>query len=137
MKAKRIKRILIISLTVLAFLLILVEYFIYENLKSYGYGVKELPETTLVYLHLSDGFTVSTEENHSVFIGRHSYIYDDLLQKKGYYKSDQMGLVYSYRKEGKDYKADNVHEFHITASNDWCHWFRVYDMSGGYKIEGF
>ena len=137
MKVKRIKRILIISLIVLAFLFIFVEYFIYKNLKSYGYGVKELPQTTLVYLHLSDGFTVSTEGNHSVFIGGHSYIYDDLLLKKDYYKSDQMGLVYSYRKEGKNYQADNVHEFQIIAFNDWCHWFRVYGMSGGYKIEDF
>lgn len=137
MKTKKVKRILIIILIVLAILFILVEFFIYKNLKSYGYGVKELPKTTLVYLHLSDGFTVDTEGNHSVFIGRHSYIYDDLLQKKGYYKSDQMGLVYSYRKEGKNYNANNVHEFYITASNDWCHWFRLYGIGGGYKIEDF
>ncbi|MBR1593050.1 MAG: hypothetical protein IJ666_08620 [Ruminococcus sp.] len=137
MKSKGLKKFLSAVLIIFIFFFIISEIFIYKYLKSYGYGTKELPKTTLVYFQLSKGFTVDEEENYSVFIGRHSYIYDDFLNKKGYYKSDQMGLVYSYREENKSYSSDNIHAFSITASNDWCHWFRVYRIGGGYKIEDF
>lgn len=136
-KFVKLKKVILTLIILFSIFFIATELFIMKYLKEYGYGIKQLPKTTLVYFHLSKGFTVSTEGKHSIFIGRDSYIYDDFLQKKGYYKSDQMGLVYAYRKEGKDYSADNVHEFHITASNDWCHWFRVYGIGGGYKIEDF
>ena len=133
MKSK--KRILITVMILLSVYFIFVEIFIYMNLKSYGYGLKELPKTTLVYFHLSNGFTVRTEENYTVFIGRHSYIYDDVLHEKGYYASEQMGMDHFYRIEGKEYSGDNVHEFCISDTNDWCHWFRVYHMSSKRKIE--
>ena len=134
---KKTKKILICIMAIISVLFIIVEFSIYTNLRAYGYGLSELPKTTLVYLRISKGFTVSTDERCSTFIGRHSYIYDDLFKEKGYYEYDQMGMDYFYRKDDKVYSSDNRYEFCVMLTDDWCHWFRVYKIDADYKIENF
>ena len=134
MKAKPLKKLLIIIAAIIAVFFVSTEACIYYYLKSYSYGFKELPQTTLVYFHLSKGFSVG---NGGAFIGRHSFkFYDELFEEKGYYKSDQMGLVLYYKKtENKN--EDYHHDFDLLCSNEWCHWFRVYELSDNMRIEDF
>lgn len=136
-KMKKAKKIILVFLIMFALFFVYTEIMIYSYLKDYGYGFKELPQATLVYFHLSDGFTVDTTEHGSTFIGRHDYIYDEVFLWKGYFESDQMGMVVYYAEIGKDYPEGNACSFSVFCSNDWCHWFRVYELSGGRKIEDF
>lgn len=102
-------------------------------LNEYGYGIKELSKTVSVYFHLSKGFTVEqNEDGKSVFIGRHDYIYDDILNKKGYYKFDMSGSLSIYTKIGYEEQS----KLYVLSTNDWCHWFRIYVIDGA-KIEDF
>ena len=134
-KHKKAKTIIVTCLILFALFFTYTEIMIYSYLKQYGYGFKELPQATLVYFHLSDGFTVDTNEHGSTFIGRHDYIYDEVFLWKGYFESDQMGMVVYYAEIGKDHPEGNACGFSVFCSNDWCHWFRVYELSGGRKIE--
>lgn len=108
---------------------------IYKYLKEYGYGVKELPQTVAVYFHLDDGFTVKEKENgSSVFIGRENLLfYNDLIKKYGYREIDRLGTVFVYKKED----SEEITDFTVSATGDWCHWFRVYVITNDYKIEDF
>lgn len=103
---------------------------IYRNLKAYGYGSSELAPATLVYLGLSDGYTVATEDGMTRYIGRHdSEYYDTLMSSNGYECIDRMGTASIYQKEDTQQL--------IVATDDWCHWFRVYKMGSGHQIEDF
>ena len=93
-----IKKAVKAGLIVLVIFFIITEGCIYRYLKLYGYGIDELLGTTLVYFHLSQGFTVNSWDEHSVFIGRHDYIYDEMFEKNGYYQVDRMGEVGFYHK---------------------------------------
>jgi len=136
MKLTKIKKIILVLFILVAVFFVGTELCIMKYLKEYGYGIKELPQTTMVYFNLSKGFTVErTDDNHSVFIGRSNYIYDKVFDRKGYYESDRMGLDGFYSKKGEG-REDNYHDFSIVSSNDWCHWFRVYEISG-HTIEEF
>lgn len=104
----------------------------YSNLKTYGYGVKELPQTLAVYFRLSDGFTVEEgEDGVSVFIGRENLdFYSDLVEKYAYKEIDRLAPdVFFENDEGKG--------FVIGATEDWCHWFRIYIINNDYQIEDF
>lgn len=90
-KKKVLKYILIISLILVIAFVLLNEYCMLGYLESYGFGIKELPRTNLVFLGISKGFTVSSDEDWTTFIGRHDYIYEDLMEKNGYYECDRMG----------------------------------------------
>ena len=80
MKSKPLKKLLMIIAVIIAAFFVLTEACIYYYLKSYGYGIKELPQTTLVYFHLSKGFSVG---KGGAFIGRHSHkFYDELFEKR-------------------------------------------------------
>lgn len=72
------------------------------------------------------------EDGKSVFIGRHDYIYDDILNRKGYYKSDMSGSLSIYTKIGYEEQS----KLYVLSTNDWCHWFRIYVIDGA-KIEDF
>ena len=133
MKVKRIKKPIIAIAILIAAFFILTECCIYYYLKSYGYGIKELPQTTLVYFHLSKGFSVGDSGD---FIGRHSDIYVELFEENGYFMSEQQGLV-KYFKKAENKNDDYHHDFDLFYSYDWCHWFRVYDLGGDRKIEDF
>lgn len=108
---------------------------VYSNLKEYGYGIKELPETLAVYFHLSEGFTVEEQEDGmSVFIGNEDLqYYSDIISKYGY-KEERSGNDAFYKKEDSQ---GNNEQFVIGATEDWCHWFRVYTIDNDYKIEDF
>ena len=136
MKAKKIRKISFVLLLLFTVFFLFSEISIYRNLKRYGYGMNELPETTLVYFHISKGFTVENDNQNSVFIGRHSYIYEDVFDNKGYYEADRMGLDGFYQKKDEE-NNNHVFDFCITSTRDWCHWFRVYRLSDGYTIEDF
>ena len=117
----------LLGLVVVIFFLI--EISIYYYLKQYGYGFGELYEASAVYFTHSDGITIGSEDNYSVFIGAHDYIYDDVVSTKGFELTDQMG-------EGRFYN-NGEDELCIVASASWCYWFRIYHMSDGYYIEDF
>lgn len=126
---------IIIIIAILLFLAYFVFTLININhyLNEYGYTIKELPKTVAVYFHLSKGFTVKqTRDNKYVFIGRHDYIYNNVLKKKGYYEHDRAGDMAIYTKNNDDGQST----LSILNSSDWCHWFRVYKITGG-KIEDF
>ncbi|MBQ8514095.1 MAG: hypothetical protein IJ496_01700 [Ruminococcus sp.] len=134
-KKHAFKRVLIGAAALLLLYILITLTGISGYLIKYGYGIKELPRTIAVYCNFSDGFTVDeTESGRSVFIGRPDYIYDTLAEDSGYYESDRMGLVRYYNKSGEEAEPA---DFYIHASDDWCHWFRVYEMSDGYRIEDF
>lgn len=138
-KGKRTaKKIIIAVITVLLLFIIFSACNIYNYLRRYGYGAKELPRTMAVFLGLSDGFTVGeTEygtEHMNIFIGRHDYIYDDLFEKNGFYQSDRMGIVGYYNKSGDE---NDPRDFIIVMTGDWCTFFRVYEISADYRIEDF
>lgn len=128
------KKILSTSMLVVAALALIFASFteinIYRNLKTYGYGASELVPATLVYMRLSDGYTVECENGMSEYIGRHdSDHYDTLMSSNGYDCVDRMGRVTIYQKEDRQQI--------IEATDDWCHWFRVYKMDSGHQIEDF
>ncbi len=109
---------------------------IYKYLKEYGYSAYAIPQTMAVYFGFSDGFTVYEipDSETSVFIGRHDYIYEELFNEHGYKEIDRLGLVGYYK---KDDSVNEHYDFGIGSQNEWCHWFRLYRISNGYKIENF
>lgn len=108
---------------------------IYEYLKEYGYGVDELPKTLAVYCHLSKGFTVEKEESgDSIFIGREDLLFYTYFVEKHGYKCEQYGSTLSFIESNS---KNQEWDFSITATEDWCHWFRVYIIDNDYKIEDF
>lgn len=127
------KLIIVLIISIVVFLILWVGYTLYQisyYLKEYGYGMNELPKTVAVYFHLSKGFTVEEveETGASIFIGRHNYIYDDVLKKKGYEQIDRNGTLIIYKnKDGSIIK--------IGEQSEWCHWFRVYVITD--RIENF
>lgn len=130
-----IKRTAIALPLIFAAFLILSSAAILYYLNEYGYGIEEYPKTLAVYLRLSKGFTVSDNNDNAVggeslFIGRSDYIYDEVLEKNGWYQTDQMGNLLFYSTADN---TDNENESRIviTLTGDWCHWFRVYAVSSG------
>ena len=127
---------------VLGILILIILYFsitvggIYKYLKEYGYSAYALPQTLAVYFGLSDGFTVYEIPNSetSVFIGRHNYIYEEIFEEQGYYEADRMGLLGLYNKTNV---MTDEKDFSVMSHDEWCHWFRLYSISDGYKIEDF
>lgn len=125
------RKIIFSILSILAILIIFITVSIcniMKKLDEYGLGKDKLPQTLAVYFHLSNGFTVEENDNGTLFIGRHDYIYTDIMRKNGYVLIEQLGNGYWYENEEKN----NVC---IVADHKWCHWFRVYGFSG--KIEDF
>ncbi|MCM1506678.1 MAG: hypothetical protein NC177_06040 [Ruminococcus flavefaciens] len=132
MKLLKIKKIIAVILSILVVFFVATEMCILKYLKEYGYGINKLPETTLVYFHLSKGVTVRCNgKDNSVVIGRHDYIYDDVFSEKGYSLSEQMGTVFYYENE------NNSDSFSCYLTDKWCHWFRIYELSPSYRIEDF
>lgn len=125
---------------IICIIFLILTYFLFtaiqinHYLNEYGYGIKELPKTVAVYFHLSKGFTVMQKENDtSVFIGRHDYnIYDKILAKRGYYRREKFGTSTIYMKNENQKKF----KLYVEATNNWCHWFRIYNIRGA-KIEDF
>lgn len=119
---------------ILSILLILITFMIFticniiQKLDEYGLGKDKLPQTLAVYFHLSKGFTIDEGTKGTVFIGRHNYIYTDIMKKNGYSLSEQLGNGYWYENKEKNVVT-------IVAENEWCHWFRLYSFSE--KIENF
>lgn len=135
LKLSKVKKIVLIILSLFVLFFVATEMCILKYLKEYGYGISKLPETTLVYFHLSNGFTVNcNNKDNSIFIGRHDYIYDDIFSENGYSATDEI-----FFRKGFYYKNDNnsSDSFWCYLTDDWCHWFRVYELSPTYKIEDF
>lgn len=135
-KRSPLKKVIVIFFILFCMFFIATEAGIMKYLKEYGYGIKELPQTTMVYFHLSKGFTVEEIDGVSTFIGRHDYIYDRVFEKKGYYETDRLGSA-GYYKKGEDKKGEHNFDFSIYSTDNWCHWFRVYQMNKDYTIEDF
>ena len=128
-----IKKVLFVGVLLFFAYFIITLISINHYLNEYGYGFKEHTKTVAVYFHLSKGFTVEQNKNgKSVFIGRHNYIYDDILKKKGYYESDRYGFSRIYTKIGDGEQS----KLYLLSTNYWCHWFRIYELDGA-KIEDF
>lgn len=139
MKLSIVKKIVLVILSLFFVFFVTTELCILKYLKKYGYGIGKLPETTLVYFHLSNGFTVRcNSKDNSIFIGRHDYIYGDIFSENGYSLYDPTGESF-YGKSFHYNKNDNnsSDSFCCCLTDDWCHWFRIYELSPGYKIEDF
>ncbi|MCM1314261.1 MAG: hypothetical protein NC040_02785 [Muribaculaceae bacterium] len=133
MRLSKIKKIVLIILSLFVIFFVATEVCILKYLKEYGYGISKLPETTLVYFHLSKGVTVHcNNKDNSIFIGRHDYIYDDIFSENGYSLYDQMGENFYYKNDN-----NSSGSFCCYLTTDWCHWFRIYKLSPRYKIEDF
>ena len=137
MKSKKLKKFVLTLIVLFSLFFIATEVCIMKYLKEYGYGIKELPQTTLVYFRLSNGFTVGETDSQTVFIGRSDYIYDKLFEKNGYYESDRMAMDGFYSKIGEIKENNHTYDFRIYLSDDWCHWFRIYYIGKKYPIESF
>ncbi len=137
MKSKKLKKFVLTLIVLFSLFFIATEVCIMKYLKEYGYGIKELPQTTLVYFRLSNGFTVGETDSQTIFIGRSEYIYDKLFEKNGYYESDGMGMDLFYSKIGEIKENNHTYDFRIYLSDDWCHWFRIYYIGKNYPIENF
>ncbi|MEE1042334.1 MAG: hypothetical protein UH854_00050 [Clostridia bacterium] len=134
---KTIKKIVACILIVLVLYSTITIAGIYKYLKEYGYSAYALPQTLAVYFGLSNGFTVYEipDSETSVFIGRHDdYIYKEIFEEHGYYEADRMGLLGLYNKTNV---MTDEKDFSVMSRNEWCHWFRIYSISDGYKIEDF
>lgn len=131
-----IKRLLLVFVSVVFLYFTITVGGIYKYLKEYGYSAYALPQSLAVYFGISDGFTVYEIPNSdtSVFIGSHYYIYEDIFNKYGYYEVERFGLVGYYKKHDS---ANEYYDFGIGSGDEWCHWFRLYRISNGYKIEDF
>lgn len=132
---KRTKLKIFVTIIIVLFIVILIPIGgIYKYLKEYGYGAEELPQTLAVYLHLDEGFTVKKEDGVSIFIGRENLLfYSDLVEKYGYREIEQSGNdLFCEKSEGEEDTG-----FVIGATEDWCHWFRIYVINNDYKIEDF
>ena len=121
---------------------VIFEIQIYKCLKEYGYGINQLPKTSLVYFGIINGFTVSSDGDQSKFIGRSDSSilgslfedYNDIFEKHGYRLKDRLGSGFAYCKKGSN---DDQAAFYFVKQRVWCRWFRVYSLSHGYKIEDF
>ncbi|MBQ3110023.1 MAG: hypothetical protein IJC69_02640 [Clostridia bacterium] len=132
---KIFKRIALVALATLVLYIFVTIGGAYKYLKEYGYGANYLPQTLAVHYGLNNGFTVSEKDGDvSVFIGRHDYIYEELFSKYGYSEIDRMGNLGYY---GKDDDNGEENSFEIMSKHEWCHWFRLYSISNGYRIENF
>lgn len=84
---------------------------------------------------------IAVRENISQWINdgkrRHDYIYEDIMEKNGYYECDRMGEAGFYSKISEERTNEFDHDFCIVSKNDWCFWFRVYSINNGYRIEDF
>lgn len=137
MKSKKLKKFVLTLIVLFSLFFIATEVCIMKYLKEYGYGIKELPQTTMVYFRLSNGFTVGETDSQTIFIGRSDYIYDKLFEKNGYYEADRMAMDGFYNKIGEIKENNHTYDFLISSSDDWCHWFRIYYIGKKYPIENF
>ena len=137
MTKKILKRIGITMICLLAAFFVFTEICIYRYLKEYGFGAGELFKTTLVYLHISDGFTVNDGEEETRFIGRSNgkTYYAKLIADCGYDRYGEDDGNSHFAPEGKS--RDDEESFELWFFDDWCHWFRVGHLNGGHKIEDF
>lgn len=133
---KTVKKVSIGALLVILLYLTITVAGTYKYLREYGYSANYLPQTLAVYFGMSNGFTVydKPDSDISVFIGRHDYIYEEVFDKYGYHETERQGLLGYY---GKSDDNSNGRSFEIMSHNEWCHWFRVYSISDGYRIEDF
>lgn len=84
-----------------------------------------------VYLGLEKGFTATSNDGYTTFIGTEdTEVYEKALKKKGYNQVEQMGTDYFFENDKKE-------EVVIGATDKWCHWFRVFTLDGKHKIEDF
>ena len=135
MKLSIFKKIVLIIVSLFLVFFVATELFILKYLKEYGYGIRKLPETTLVYFHLIDGVTVfCNSKDNSIVIGRHDYIYDDIFSEKGYSCTEEIFFEKAFRYENDNNSGDS---FWCYLTDKWCHWFRIYELSPGYRIEDF
>ncbi len=93
MKLTKIKKIILVLFILLGVFFVGTELCIMKYLKEYGYGIKELPQTTMVYFHLSKGFTVErADDNHSVFLlHMMSGLFFLYLERRNKFKGDING----------------------------------------------
>lgn len=108
-----------------------VEGSILRALVDCGYGMAELPKTTLVYLKISKGFTTdkSAEDGMIEFIGSSKDNYEELFEKKGYRRMYSLdGMDHYGEKDGEDY------DFAVSCTEKNS-WFAVYRISEDYPIE--
>ncbi|WP_139199745.1 hypothetical protein [Ruminococcus albus] len=110
-----------------------VEGSILRALVECGYGMAELPKTTLVFLKISKGFTPDghAEDGMVEFIGSSKDTYEEYFDKKGYRRMYSLDGVDHYGKtDGDDY------DFAISCTEKNS-WFAVYKISEDYPIEDF
>lgn len=123
------KRIVGVVFAVILMIVLFVEGSILRALVDCGYGMSELPKTTLVFLKISKGFTTdrSPRDEKIEFIGSSKDNYSEYFKKKGYHLVYDMDGVKYY---GKGDDSD----FGI-AVEEKNRWFAVYKISEDHPIE--
>lgn len=108
----------------------------YKYLREYGYTVYALPKALSVYFGFSDGYTIYyiPDSESTVFIGKRTSDYNWFFQTRGYDEVDRYGSVSYYKKQDS---TNEGYDFGVWSSDDRCHFFRLYRISKGYKIEDF
>ncbi len=135
---KRAKKLAIAAAAVVLGAFLLFERAIYVELLRNGYGLRELPGTTAVVLHLKRAYTVKSRSHsdggvNSVFIGYPKDDYEDALLKKGYYKVGGLEFVDFYSPD-----PDKKYTGNTNIDYEYCYFkdpvlFSVYYM---YSPEG-
>lgn len=118
---------------VLAVAFVFIEGCIAKALFDNGYGLEELSGTSMVFFHISKGYTVDTTDGGkmSVFIGRSKNTYREYFADKGYKSIYEYDGVTYYGKNGKE------SDFGFKETDVSCFWFTVYEISSDYPIESF
>lgn len=123
------KRIFGVVFAVILMVVLFVEGSILRELVNCGYGLAELPKTTMVFLKMNKGFTVSnrSEDGKIEFIGSSKDNYGDYFSKKGYHLVyDMDGVKYYGKGEDSDFGI---------AVKEKNSWFAVYKISEDHPIE--
>lgn len=94
-----------------------------EYLDEYNTGTATFDDVKAVNLHLKDYVKIGETETSDLVLSR-SYWFFGITLMSGYKKSKRFGNIFTYRDK-------NNNSYSVTATDEWCPFFRVYSVSKG------